>query len=255
VGTPDFYRRYGERASARSTKHEALKEAISAAIADGFWGDGAQLPTETEFTRMTPFSLGTVQRAIGSLVNEGLVQRRRGLGTFVVPREKRIGGPWIWQFLTPDETGFIPMTTRVIRREEIRPEETWARWLTDGLSEQRVLQIDRIIHAGDYGLASRFHADPMRFPVLKEAPIRTLHGENFAGLIQRVYGVSPSVISRSMHCADLPAFACDLLGIAKGSIGMHVELMAKSARGMPIFHNTMYLPPGGPKIFFQDRGT
>jgi len=236
------------------TKHEALKEAIVAAIDDGFWGDGEQLPTETEFTQMTPFSLGTVQRAIASLVNEGLVQRRRGLGTFVVPRDKRIGGPWIWQFLRPDESGFIPMTTRVVRREEIAADQPGTQWLTEGSPHQRILQIDRIIHASDYAMVSRYHVDPLRFPVLRDSPIRTLHGENFAGLIQRVYGISPSTISRTMRCAELPDFVIATLDIKPGCIGAHLEIMARSNRGIPIFHNHLYLPPGGPKIFFQDRG-
>src|SRR5262249_60060784 len=58
-----FFDRFGARAVRGLSKYAALRQAILAAIDQGFWQRGTKLPSETEFVAATPFSLGTVQRA------------------------------------------------------------------------------------------------------------------------------------------------------------------------------------------------
>jgi DNA-binding LacI/PurR family transcriptional regulator len=71
-------------------------------ILDGSLPAGARLPTELELAAEHQISRGTVRQAMSALVNEGLLERVRGRGTFVrpllpiaspVPRaaERRIG--------------------------------------------------------------------------------------------------------------------------------------------------------------------
>lgn len=54
-----------------------------AGIFAGQWHPGDKLPSETELCRELGVSRGTVVRAIELLVQEGLVVRRQGVGTFV----------------------------------------------------------------------------------------------------------------------------------------------------------------------------
>ena len=81
-GYGEFLRRYWA-SQEDIPKHERLRQAITASIADGYWEPGARLPTESEWAAATPCSLGTVQRALRNLVNDGLIDRRRGSGTTV----------------------------------------------------------------------------------------------------------------------------------------------------------------------------
>ena len=70
-------------------------------ILDGSLSPGARLPTELELAREHRVSRGTVRHALSTLVNEGLIERVQGRGTFVCqlpqpaavpqPAEKRIG--------------------------------------------------------------------------------------------------------------------------------------------------------------------
>ena len=78
-GYDEFLKRYWPQQD-DLPKHERLRQAITASIADGYWVAGARLPTESEWAAETPCSLGTVQRALRSLVDDGLILRRRGRG-------------------------------------------------------------------------------------------------------------------------------------------------------------------------------
>ena len=81
---------YQVQVSDNPVKHEYLKEVFIAAIEDGHWRDGEKFPTEQEMAALVPFSLGTIQKAVGSLVSSGYVQRKEGLGRSLFP-EKRLG--------------------------------------------------------------------------------------------------------------------------------------------------------------------
>src|SRR5215216_7136555 len=54
-------------------------------ILDGSLPAGARLPTELELAAEHQISRGTVRQAMSVLVNEGLLERVRGRGTFVRP--------------------------------------------------------------------------------------------------------------------------------------------------------------------------
>jgi len=50
---------------------------------------GPQLPSIMELTEQTGLAVGTIRRAIGILVDEGLVATAPGRGTFVIPPGER----------------------------------------------------------------------------------------------------------------------------------------------------------------------
>ncbi|ATG50788.1 GntR family transcriptional regulator [Brachybacterium vulturis] len=83
------------RSGRRRLKFEELASQLRSQILSGAWTPGTKLPTENELIQESGFSLTTVRRAYESLVDEGLVSRRRGAGTFVndrrPPRETRQG--------------------------------------------------------------------------------------------------------------------------------------------------------------------
>src|SRR5579872_5033323 len=87
---PDnFYRRFRLPAEPGVPKYAQLRRAIIAAIEEGYWQPGAKLPTELELARLTPFSLGTVQRGLRALAEEGIIERRQGHGSFIAePRHR-----------------------------------------------------------------------------------------------------------------------------------------------------------------------
>src|ERR1700742_4128752 len=67
-----------------STLYARIEEAIATEIAQGEYRPGDQLPTEDALLQRFQVSRITVRRAIQNLVNRGLLEIRRGLGTFVL---------------------------------------------------------------------------------------------------------------------------------------------------------------------------
>jgi GntR family transcriptional regulator of arabinose operon len=64
-------------------KHERLKALISEDLQKGVLKPGDKLPSQNQMAEMYGISPGTVREAIASLVNEGLLYRIQGKGTFV----------------------------------------------------------------------------------------------------------------------------------------------------------------------------
>ena len=65
------------QADTGTPKHVSLYAGLVHAIESGRLKPGQKLPTETELADALPLSVGTIQRAMGSLVGDGLVLRRR----------------------------------------------------------------------------------------------------------------------------------------------------------------------------------
>ena len=78
-------------------KYMQLRDSILEAIRSGHWAGGEQLPTEVEFTRNTPYSLGTVQRSLRALVEAaarmsrpaGLALKSHFTSDFLAPMANR----------------------------------------------------------------------------------------------------------------------------------------------------------------------
>lgn len=64
---------------------ESATRALYALIVDGGYGVGDRLPPERDLSETLGLSRPTVREAIGRLVAEGVLQSRRGSGTYVAP--------------------------------------------------------------------------------------------------------------------------------------------------------------------------
>lgn len=60
-----------------------LRDTLAARIADGEWTAEQPIPSETRLAQQYDLSIGTVRKGVEGLVNEGLLERRQGSGTFV----------------------------------------------------------------------------------------------------------------------------------------------------------------------------
>jgi DNA-binding LacI/PurR family transcriptional regulator len=65
-------------------KSDAIYNQLRLEILDGKWLVGAKLPNEPELAQRFDCSIGTVSKAVGVLVHEGLVERRARAGTRVL---------------------------------------------------------------------------------------------------------------------------------------------------------------------------
>src|SRR3984957_4759664 len=126
-----------------SLLYSRVETVLASEIADDVLKVGDQLPTEDNLIARFNVSRITVRRAIQNLVNRGLVEIRRGKGTFVAP-------PKMTQELT-ELSGFVEdmralgrkPTARVISKEIVPANATVAHQLALTRGE-RVVRIRRV---------------------------------------------------------------------------------------------------------------
>jgi GntR family transcriptional regulator len=129
--------------------YHQLKELLRDEIVSGRWPAGTQIPSEPELCRLLDVSRTVVRQALGDLGHEGLLRRRKGLGTFVA--EEKIHGRLV-QSLTGfhDDMlaqGRVPRT-RVLDQRVLPAPKVVAAEL--GLAEGTpVVMIDRVRSVDD----------------------------------------------------------------------------------------------------------
>ena len=75
--------------SAIASRHEQVSHQLRDDLAAGRYGQEGRLPSEAQLARQFSVSRPTVARALQSLVEAGLVERRAGSGTFAKPGEMK----------------------------------------------------------------------------------------------------------------------------------------------------------------------
>lgn len=113
--TKAFWARYKSATRRHTHKYLQLCQALTDAIDDGFWAPGDKLPPEGELARLTPFSLGTAQKAYAELVRCGSVERRSGAGSFVLRTPKLLDTPWHFRFRPDADAEFRPVFPRLLK--------------------------------------------------------------------------------------------------------------------------------------------
>lgn len=68
--------------------HKQLGDAVRAAITDGQLPPGTRLPTEAQFQERFGISRSVVRQALSGLTSDGLIQRGRGRGSVVAPKNE-----------------------------------------------------------------------------------------------------------------------------------------------------------------------
>ncbi|MCC6581453.1 MAG: GntR family transcriptional regulator [Phycisphaeraceae bacterium] len=70
-------------------KYRQIEDLLKKQIADGRFADSGKLPPETELAEQLGVHRLTVNRAMASLVSQGMLERKQGRGTFAVSRRPR----------------------------------------------------------------------------------------------------------------------------------------------------------------------
>ena len=246
-----FFERFGRLSIRGLPKYARLREAIVAAIESGHWVTGDRLPTETEWVRCTPFSLGTVQRALRSLVEEGIVTRAQGSGTFVAPNRQQMEAPWHCRFVAADGSGYLPVYPKLVSRRRTNARGPWSAYV--GQDGEGVIRIDRRLGIGDeFYVCSRLYMSAARFSALLAKPAAEIEAANVKALIGRDFHLPITQIGQRVSLARFPADVCRVIRAAPGTLGMLMECVATARAGFTVYYQELYIPPNGRRLIVSD---
>lgn len=246
-----FWQLYAPTESNGVPKHAALRAALSAAITDGFWERGAKLPTETELAASSPYSLGTVQRAMRDLAEQGLIERRRRRGTYVPDHRRQLDSPWHCRFLADDGLAFLPVFTTVIGRSVTDREGPWSHPLEQ--NGEKVVRIDRRMEINsEFTVYSKFFVRADRFSRFLDATFEELSGANLKALVIRTVGAPLTNMKEQLRMVQLPAEVCEEIAVPLGTTGLHIQATAY-ANDLPAYYQELYVPPTERRLYVDSR--
>jgi len=209
-----------DRSSLASEPHAyaRLRRAIQQSIKSGSLAPGNALPSERELCRQLALSRVTVRKAIGGLVEDGVLVQRHGAGTFVAERIvksfSRLTG------FTDDlrARGLKPRVEFLERGVgEVTPEEAMALNLSPGA---RVIRLRRLRFAGDKPLALEHTVVPQS--VLPDARAIKLSLYDALDAI----GCRPTSALQRLRAVGLDSDQAGLLGLPVGSPALAIERRA-----------------------------
>ncbi|WP_449432594.1 GntR family transcriptional regulator [Pseudomonas putida] len=241
VETIDFYDRYQSQEVLGLPKYAQLRETLLAAIQDGYWGPGSQLPNESTLAAITPFSLGTVQKALRELVQAKVIVRRHGHGTFVAEHATPMMSPMHLRF--EDSNGeVLPIYAEVVGQETGLDGREWAEKLGAGV--RNVVKVDRVFAVQSlFQCFSHFYIDSDRFPAFAETQLLDFAGANFKALLFNRYHISIASLDQKLRCERFPDEVCRQLALEEGTVGAVLEFLAMGSNGRPLYFQEAFVPP------------
>jgi len=225
-----------------TAKYLQVRNALADAIAAGSWKAGERMPAEDEIARKTGVSLGTVQRALRMLVDEQLVVRRQGAGTFVASSETPMKAPLLHCRFLDEKTGAtLPIFSRVIRRRAVRGKGRWSSYFerSDIVCIERFFSIDN-----EFAVYTHLYFEASRFPALaREIPARALTGVNFKDLLSRDYHLTLRRFSETLSVRAFPEYVCRALSLPHETSGAVLDIVAHAPGGDAVYFQDLFVPP------------
>jgi GntR family transcriptional regulator len=210
------YRRQARRERGqRSLAYLRLRRTIRSVIEAGALEAGQSLPSEREMATMLSLSRVTVRKAIGGLVDDGVLTQRHGAGTFVAARIVKSFSK-LTSF-TDDlrERGLKPRSVFLERSiGEVTPEESMALNLSPGA---RVVRLHRLRYAGDEPLAIERSAIPLTI-----LPDPDLVSVSLYEALDKVKARPTRALQR-LRAVAFDAEQSKLLALPVGSPGLFIE--------------------------------
>jgi len=239
----DLPRRLVHAARPGLPKYMVLRDVVSNAIATGALTPGARLPTESEWARQLPLSLGTIQRALRMLAEDGLVVRKQGNGTFVAEQEDRtMHAPMHCRFLGDGNEAYLPVYPKVLARFITQEKGYW----TSHLGTESTLCIERLLDIGhEFAVHSRFYCDHDRVKAFGRLSLNRLAGENFKEIIMRETGQIIGRVNQFMQYETLDPNVRKLISVPAETMVQKLSIFAYLGRESPIYYQELLIPPNG----------
>jgi GntR family transcriptional regulator len=214
-----------------------VETVLASEIADGTLKVDDQLPTEDSLITRFEVSRITVRRAIQNLVSRGLVEIRRGKGTFVA-------APKLTQELT-ELSGFVEdmravgrkPTARVLGKEIVTADTTVASHLALTKGE-RVVRIRRVRLAD--GVPISFDETYLPLEIGKKIITNNLKVEPIFSLLERKYDVPLLEAEYKLEAVAAEADVAAALRVKQGCPIFRIERTSYSTGNRPVDYEKLH---------------
>ena len=213
----------------KGPRYSQLYRHIAAAITTGALEPDAQLPPERDLAALADVSRVTVRKAVAQLVADGVLDQRRGAGTFVRPQPARMEHSLsrLVSFTEYMQQRGMTSTSQILQRGVFvpRPEEQMALGLSSGDS---VARIERLRSADGVAMAVEWSSLPLDIlpdPGLVETSLYT---------VLRARGGAPTRAVQRITAINLAPEEARLLNLPDGAAVLRIDRTGYLPTGRPI---------------------
>ncbi|KAA5831221.1 GntR family transcriptional regulator [Saccharopolyspora hirsuta] len=210
--------------------HARLREALTTRLRGGEWTPSEPLPAESELAQDYGVSLGTMRRVLTELVDEGLLERRQGSGTYLRRMQAQNS---LFRFFRHHRQGDAVPTGRILTRET-RPAPAEVARALGKRTGTKALRLHRLRSYDD----EPFLVEDIWLPLPAFAPVRDVELTEIGDLLYPVYeqlcGLVIGSADEELWVELADAEVAELLGCAPGEPVVVVERVARTHAGDPV---------------------
>ena len=224
--------------------YRQLKDIIKSSILSGEFKPNFRIPTEDELSEKYNVSRITVRKAITDLVEEGLLVKKQGKGTFVSSQKVKRNIIEFLSFTLTCQINGVKPGSRVIRKELIEPSDTDITELKLKGGE-KVIFIQRIRYANDEPIIIESNYLPEKFKALLNV---NLENHSLYRNLKEEYGVEPVSSKKTLEICNATKEEANLLNLRPGTALFLMKGTVYDADGLPV-HRAKQLISGEKFIF------
>lgn len=211
--------------------YQRIQNAIRERIEEGELKPGAPVDSERELARIHQVSPMTARHALVELEREGLVERRRGAGTFVAP--PRIHWNKLSSFTEEMSSRGLSAQSRVLSLTTIEEEHEIAARLALP-PNQRLLVIKRIRQAaGEPFALETCYLSANEFADLARSPLDRL---SLFAQLEHEHGLQLAYADEEIDATTADALTAELLEVPRGASLLRIRQVIYASPGRPVLY-------------------
>lgn len=214
--------------------YHQLAEELLTQIHAGKFPPGDKIPSEHELAASYRVGRPTVRQATDSLIQRGLLVRRRGSGTFVRNVPAQVDLFSLAGTLVSFERGGLSMTSRLIERPRSHQIDE-AGHPMHGRLAVRLVRVSDVEDAPVLLEELDFAAE--HFPGFARVP---LHGRSLSELVEQRYRMRPQAADQSFRVVALDRTRARLLAVKQGEAMLQVDRTLHFAQADAAVYARMY---------------
>jgi GntR family transcriptional regulator len=211
--------------------YQRIQSAVRQQIEAGELKPGDAVASERELAKLHSVSLMTARHALAGLEHEGMVERRRGAGTFVAP--PRIHFNKLMSYTEQMASRGMAAVSKLITSKVIDGEEEIAARLVIP-STSKIIKVERVRHASEEPFALETCYLPAdRFPGLVRQPLG--RGSLFTTL-EHDYDVRLTYADEEVDATAADPRVAQSLHVPRGAPVMRIRQVIYSSNAKPVIY-------------------
>lgn len=219
------------RPSTAVPAYQRIQSSIRKRIDAGQLRPGDPVSSERDLAKLHQVSLMTARHALATLEREGVVERRRGVGTFVA--SPKIHFNKLMSYTEQMATRSLTAASQVVTAKVVDNEPDAAARLSLPPGSQ-LIKLERLRRASDepYAIETCYFS-ASQFPGILNAP---LNRESLFALIEREFGVKLGYADEEVDATAADGRTAELLNVPRREPVLRIRQLIYSANGKRLMY-------------------